>query len=207
MINPYFFPYSYKNVFLPLKYPKPKSKLFSGMVENRYGDKAWYVDGQLSSLYDFPAVEMSYGAKYWFRNGFCHRENAPAVEFMNKRVEWWNNGLLTRKDGPTYSLLDSNIHWRIIQEEKEVNDIPKNYTGILRAFIDESEHIQYRLNGKLHRITEPALEYKTKFISFKEWIVNGKYHRIGGPTVEYFGGSKFWYKHSVESKSCQIDLK
>lgn len=54
-------------------------------------------------------------------------------------------------------------------------------------------------NGKLHRIDNPAVEYRD---GTKEWWQMGKLHRIDGPAVEYKNGDRYWYRkgklHRIE---------
>jgi hypothetical protein len=47
----------------------------------------------------------------------------------------------------------------------------------------------YLLNGDLHRINGPAVEWMT---GGKAWWVNGKRHRIDGPATEWSSGHKQW---------------
>lgn len=51
------------------------------------------------------------------------------------------------------------------------------------------EYKSWRLNGNLHRINGPAVEY---FDGRKFWYKNGLLHRLDGPAVEYPDGRKYW---------------
>ena len=51
---------------------------------------------------------------------------------------------------------------------------------------------EWRLNGKLHRIGEPAVEWAD---GDKVWWEHGEVHRIGGPAVEWSDGTKEWFEH------------
>ena len=75
----------------------------------------------------------------------------------------------------------------------------------------------WRLNGLLHRIGEPAIEWAdgTKYFylngflhrengpaihwanGFKAYYLNGRLHRIGGPAVEYPNGDKRLYLNGI----------
>jgi hypothetical protein len=46
------------------------------------------------------------------------------------------------------------------------------------------------MNGELHRMDEPAMEYAN---GDKRWFINSKLHRVDGPAVEYDSGSKEWW--------------
>ena len=50
---------------------------------------------------------------------------------------------------------------------------------------------KWTLNGVLHRLDGPAIEYKG---GNKEWYQNGRLHRKNGPAVEWKDGSRFWYQ-------------
>ncbi len=65
--------------------------LSDGSYIDRRGDVGYVKSGKLHRE-DGPAVEFSYGAKYWYRNGKMHREDGPAVECNDGRKEWWIDG-------------------------------------------------------------------------------------------------------------------
>jgi hypothetical protein len=46
------------------------------------------------------------------------------------------------------------------------------------------------LNGKLHRVDGPAIEYDN---GSKHWYLNNMRHREDGPAIEGANGSKEWY--------------
>ena len=56
--------------------------------------------------------------------------------------------------------------------------------------IDKSGNKFWRVNGLLHRLDGPALEWSN---GYKEWHVNGLYHRLDGPAIEWSDGDKNWY--------------
>ena len=49
---------------------------------------------------------------------------------------------------------------------------------------------KWYLNGKLHRIHGPAIEWAN---GGKSWYKNGKWHRIDGPAIEFANGDTYWY--------------
>jgi len=57
------------------------------------------------------AVVYADGARKWYRNGLCHRDDGPAVEFPTGRREWWRNGRLHRDDGPAVERADGQQVW------------------------------------------------------------------------------------------------
>ena len=65
--------------------------------------------------------------------------------------------------------------------------------------VDEWGNKHWRLDGKLHRLDGPAIEYAN---GSKEWWVDGKCHRLDGPAVEYANGSKHWY---IDGKRHRLD--
>ena len=58
---------------------------------------------------------------------------------------------------------------------------------------------RWYLNGKLHRVDGPAIEYAD---GDKYWYLNGKRHREDGPAIEFANGSKFWY---LDDKLHRVD--
>jgi hypothetical protein len=57
--------------------------------------------------------------------------------------------------------------------------------------VEKDEYaICYYLNGKLHKIGGPAVEYSN---GDKAWYQNGLQHRIDGPAIECANGEKYWY--------------
>ena len=63
--------------------------------------------------------------------------------------------------------------------------------------IDKYGNKRLYLNGKLHRINKPAIEYVN---GDKFWYLNGKLHRIDGPAIEYLNGNIYWYLNGKEVK-------
>ena len=63
--------------------------------------------------------------------------------------------------------------------------------------IDEYGNKYWYLNGKLHRINGPAIEYTN---GTKRWYLNGKKHRIDGPAIEWPDGNKSWYLNGEKVK-------
>lgn len=61
--------------------------------------------------------------------------------------------------------------------------------------IDGAGTKRYYLDGQLHRIDGPAVEYVD---GYKEWRLNGFFHREDGPAVEYHDGHKVWFIHGKE---------
>jgi hypothetical protein len=63
---------------------------------------------------------------------------------------------------------------------------------------------RWRLNGTLHRVDGPALEWSD---GSKYWFLNGKSHREDGPSDEWSDGSKYWFLngkcHRVDGPACE----
>jgi hypothetical protein len=64
---------------------------------------------------------------------------------------------------------------------------PDNFTGIVEDF-DGNKF--WFLNGEVHRLDGPAIEYAD---GTKSWYLKGAWHRLDGPASEYADGSKFWF--------------
>lgn len=60
------------------------------------------------------------------------------------------------------------------------------------------------LDGKLHRLDGPALEY---IDGHKEWFIEGQRHRIDGPAIEYPSGLKQWFLNDVQYTEKQYNAK
>lgn len=58
----------------------------------------------------------------------------------------------------------------------------------------KTDCVEWRLNGKLHRIGGPAMEWAN---GSKWWWELDKLHRIGGPAVEWADGSKEWWERGI----------
>ncbi len=54
--------------------------------------------------------------------------------------------------------------------------------------INSDGNKSWYLNGKLHRIDGPAIEWAD---GSKSWYLNGELHRIDGPAIELANGAKF----------------
>jgi hypothetical protein len=69
--------------------------------------------------------------------------------------------------------------------------------------IDQFGNKSYYLNGRIHRIDGPAIEYNN---GAKFWYFNGELHRLDGPAIEWENGDKEWYYHN-EQIDCQSQQK
>ena len=56
--------------------------------------------------------------------------------------------------------------------------------------VSEDGNKEWYLNGKLHRVNGPAIEYTS---GTKSWYLNGERHREDGPAIEYASGNKAWF--------------
>ena len=70
---------------------------------------------------------------------------------------------------------------------KNYGEIPNGFTGIAEWPNGEKD---WYLNGNLHRVDGPAIEYA---YGRKEWWLNGKRHREDGPAIEWADGRKEWW--------------
>ena len=68
-----------------------------------------------------------------------------------------------------------------------------------RKEIDNDGTVRYYLNGELHRIDGPAIEWAN---GDKYWYINGQHHRLDGPAIEWADGSKTWW---INGKRHRID--
>jgi len=78
---------------------------FHNRVEYRLDDKLHRDDG--------PAVEFSYGSKFWYQEGKLHRLDGPAVEWGNGDKSWYQEDKLHRLDGPAIELANGEKYWYV----------------------------------------------------------------------------------------------
>lgn len=62
---------------------------------------------------DGPAVEYTYGDKFWFQNDLLHRLDGPAFESPSGCKAWYQYGKLHRLDGPAVEYADGSKSWYI----------------------------------------------------------------------------------------------
>jgi len=56
---------------------------------NEYGFKFYKnLKGKYHRL-NGPAIEYSFGAKYWYEEGSCHRTDGPAIEDVDGNKDWF----------------------------------------------------------------------------------------------------------------------
>lgn len=64
------------------------------------------------------------------------------------------------------------------------------------------DHIQYTLNGQLHRINGPARIWSNGDM---HWCKNGLLHREDGPAIVWSNGDMAWYQNGrLTSKHGQL---
>lgn len=65
---------------------------------------------------------------------------------------------------------------------------------------------EWYLNGLLHRLDGPAVEYPA---GSKEWCLNGLLHREDGPAIERTDGYKAWYyngqQHRIDGPAIEYE--
>jgi hypothetical protein len=60
------------------------------------------------------------------------------------------------------------------------------------CFYNPEGVLEWRLDGKLHRINGPAQTYPD---GSTKWFKHGVIHRVGGPAIEDANGHKVWYQN------------
>lgn len=63
------------------------------------------------------------GTRYWYRDGFLHRENGPAVEWPDGSCEWWRNGELHREQGPAIERADGSKEWWFRGRQRSAEEV------------------------------------------------------------------------------------
>lgn len=96
--------------------------------------------------------------------------------------------------------------------------------GLPDKIVDQNGTVKYYLDGRLHRMDGPALEYKNgrkewyhhgkmhredgpaiETVTYKAWFIDGKLHRVDGPAVEYESGNKKWHYQGRYVPCCSQD--
>lgn len=80
-----------------------------------------------------------------------------------------------------------------MQEFEDIHSIPPLFTG--KCKIKKVSLIAYYLDGQLHRLDGPALEWLD---GTKRWKKAGKLHCLSGPAEEYADGSRYWWVEGNE---------
>ena len=73
-----------------MRWSEARDKKITGLVIDRVGDKAWYLNGK-KHREDGPAIERANGSKAWYLKGRLHREDGPAIECADGDKEWCLN--------------------------------------------------------------------------------------------------------------------
>lgn len=63
--------------------------------------------------------------------------------------------------------------------------------------IDSNGTKHWFLDGLLHRVDGPAVEYEN---GHRVWYLNGQFHREDGPAIEYMDGAKAWYLNGIRHR-------
>jgi hypothetical protein len=131
------------------------------------------------------------------KNWIDHNYEKVRLEIFNEKGE------LHRIHGPAVvelSLPRDGSHWhdkRPITENHKFYNTIKTITEYTNNFKDfnynfsqycSKIHVEWYLNGKLHRIDGPAIESKshcsmTGYYGYYEYYINGKLHRTDGPAI------------------------
>jgi len=85
-------------------------KDFTGIAEDKNGDRYWYVKGVLHREIK-PAVIYANGTKFWYSEGKVHREDGPAIEYANGTKFWCIKGEIHRKNGPAKEYITGEKCW------------------------------------------------------------------------------------------------
>lgn len=152
-------------------------------------ERYWYKEGYLHRENDLPAVITEDGHS-WYVHGKLHRDgDLPAVIDKNGGKEWWKDGEMYRLHGS-----DGSEHWfssaRGMRERHRSNDLP--------AVIIPHDRQEWWYHGKLHRENDlPAIIYAN---GTQKWYSNGCLHREGDKPAYVSESGRTWYKHGVRHR-------
>ncbi len=68
-----------------------------------------YLNGELHSFDDKPAVEYKNGTKMWFYKGKRHRNNGASVEYKNGTKYWFIYGNLVSEEDYNFYIITKTI--------------------------------------------------------------------------------------------------
>ena len=132
---------------------------FISIVETNNG-KFTYLNNQLHSFNDRPAVEYASGKKQWYKYGQLHRRDLHAVEWVGGTKDWyWNDKQHRGDDLPATIYTNGSKEWYWHGEPHRENDQP--------AVIYANGTKQWHWHGKLRRANNlPVIETAdgTKYI-------------------------------------------
>lgn len=78
---------------------------------DKWGNKFWYDENDLSHREDGPAIEFANGNKHWYVHGKRHRDDGPASEISSGCEYWYKDDQLHREDGPAIKYINGNSYW------------------------------------------------------------------------------------------------
>lgn len=149
-----------------------------------------YVDGDLHSINDEPAVTCLNGNKYWMNCNIIHRDGGPAlIEHKPDGISelWYKNGLVHREDGPAAIHSHAKL-WFIDGIQHRADGPAVEHTDGGKAWF---------FKGRLHREDGPAVE---SIEGVRTWYKHGKLHRLDGPADENIHCHITWWIDGVEMK-------
>ncbi len=158
-------------------------ELKNGHETDKFGIIRHYVDGDLHSINDEPAVIFPNGSQMWFKYNMIHRENGPAaihIKDDGKHEEWYKEGKCHREDGPAAIRphgnywIENGVYHRLDGPAIELSD------GGLEWYVD----------GHRHRVGEPAIISPD---GSRYWYLNGHLHREDGPAFDVLSYKIGWY--------------
>ena len=82
-------------------------------------------------------------------------------------------------------------HTGCINPDKILNYWEKS---TLYKTITTTEKTIKQVNGKIHRLDGPAIEWSN---GHKEWWLNDKRHRLDGPAIEWSHGKQWWVNNKL----------
>ena len=105
------------------------------------GNRCTYLNGELHSYNDKPALINSYGAQYWYKEGKLHREDGPAIIRLNIDQAWYMGDIKHREGGP--AIICPNGYQAWYKEGKLHRDALNNSSFVLPAVIHLDGHAEW----------------------------------------------------------------
>jgi hypothetical protein len=175
---------------------------FTGITKWPSGARQWWMNGKCHRE-DGPAYEAANGDKFWYLNGESHREDGPAIEWNNGSKGWWLNDDLHRVDGPAIEHANGTKEWWLNGKNYSEENWKKEVAKLNVKPAEEAKTMETKQNA-LAEFYFHSLSYVSRGFTGiakfhngdKNWFINGSRHREDGPAIERVNGDKEWFKNN-----------
>lgn len=126
-------------------YDKPYS-----VINSITDDTEWFINGDLNSINDEPAIVSENGNNTWYKDGLIHREGKPAIKYADGAIGWYINGKRHRIGGPAVTLACGiKSWWKHDKLHREDGPAVDYGDGDLEWFINGKKLTEKEFNEKM----------------------------------------------------------